>query len=121
MARGAWATADGIRRRVTTLTGITFDEQGRMVVLETSDNPAPDPFNATQSAALIRVEHDGTHTVLASGGSLLNAGGVAYAGCGSYYVTTETAGSDGTGQLLKINVPDDQAKRYGCCAGADRS
>lgn len=93
----------------TTLTGITFDEQGRMVVLETSDDPAPDPFNAAQSAALIRIEHDGTRTVLASGGSLLNAGGVAYAGCGTYYVTTETAGPDGTGQLLKIQVRDDQA------------
>jgi hypothetical protein len=33
-------------------------------------------------------------------------GGVAYAGHGTYYVTTETAGADGAGQLVKIHVPN---------------
>jgi len=89
----------------TCISGVTFDERGRLVVLEMTTDANPDPFDATQTGALVRVERDGRQTTLASSG-LLNAGGVAYAGHGTYYVTTETAGADGTGQLLEIHVPN---------------
>jgi len=89
----------------TCISGVTFDERGRLVVLEMTTDADPDPFNATQTGALVRVEHNGQQTTLASAG-LLNLGGVTYAGHGTYYVTTETAGADGAGQLVKIHVPD---------------
>jgi sugar lactone lactonase YvrE len=89
----------------TCISGVTFDEQGRLVVLQMTTDANPDPFDATQTGALVRIEPDGQRTTLASTG-LLNAGGLAYAGHGTYYVTTKTAGADGTGQLLKLQVND---------------
>jgi hypothetical protein len=85
----------------TLIIDIAFDEHGRLIVLETAQT---DPFDTTQDGSLIRVERDGRRTVLASAG-MKNPGGVAVAGRGVYYVTTETASGGGVGQLLRIRVP----------------
>lgn len=83
----------------TTIIDVAFDEQGRLLVLQTSNNP----FTATADGALIRVEHDGTRTTLASAG-LANPGGVAVVGNGVYYITSGIATGGGTGRLLKLTV-----------------
>jgi hypothetical protein len=82
----------------TTIIDIAFDGQGRLIVLEIAKNGLLDP---DQTGALIRVEHNGSRTVLASDG-LTNPGGVALAGHGVFYVTNLTTGVGGDGQLLKI-------------------
>ncbi|HEX6871714.1 MAG TPA: ScyD/ScyE family protein [Micromonosporaceae bacterium] len=81
----------------TTIIDIAFDEQGRLIVLQTSG----DPFDTELDGALIRVEPDGQRTVIASTG-LRNPGGVAVVGDGVFYVTTRMASGGGVGQLVRI-------------------
>lgn len=83
----------------TTIVDLAFDEQDRLIVLQTGRNP----FNAALDGALIRVEHDGQRTMLASAG-MRNPAGVAVAGPGRFYVTTGMATGGGVGQLLRITV-----------------
>jgi len=83
----------------TTIIDLAFDEQGRLLVLQTSN----DPFNTEMDGALIRVEPDGQRTVLASAG-LNNPGGLVVAGNGVYYITTRIASGGGSGQLLKLHI-----------------
>jgi hypothetical protein len=83
----------------TTIIDIAFDEQGRLLVLETGE----DPFDSTLDGALIRVEANGQRTELARAG-LRNPGGIVVAGPGVYYVTTGLATGGGAGQLVKITV-----------------
>lgn len=87
--------ADGF----TTIIDLAFDQQGRLVVLQTGNNP----FNTEQDGALIRIEADGQRTVLASAG-LKNPGGLAIAGDGVFYVSTRTASGGGVGQLVEIRT-----------------
>jgi hypothetical protein len=88
------------------LTGFTlvidcaFDQQGRLIVLQTAQD---NPFDTDQDGALIRVEPDGQRTVLASAG-MKNPGGVALAGPGVFYVSSENASGGGIGKLLRIQV-----------------
>ncbi|WP_166659312.1 ScyD/ScyE family protein [Labedaea rhizosphaerae] len=84
----------------TNIIDLTFDPQGRLVVLQTSTN---NPFDVTRDGALVRVERDGSHTTLASAG-LRNPGGVAVAGPSSFYVTLGTATSGGTGELALVQL-----------------
>lgn len=83
----------------TTIIDLAFDDRGRLIVLQTSN----DPFDVDMDGALIRVEHNGTRTVLASTG-LRNPGGVAVAGHDTFYVTSKLASGGGIGQLLRIRV-----------------
>jgi hypothetical protein len=84
----------------TNIISMTFDHQGRLIVLEIAKNGLLDP---DQTGALIRVEHNGDQTLLASTG-MTNPGGVAAVGNGVFYVTNNTTSVNGTGQLLKIIV-----------------
>lgn len=86
----------------TSLVDLLFDERGRLIVLELSKNGIYNPGD-TRTGRLIRVERDGSHTVLAEQG-LENPGGVAMAGPGEFYVTNRSADAGDTGQLLKIRV-----------------
>jgi hypothetical protein len=95
--------ADGF----TTIADITFDGQGRLIVLEMAKEGLF-PLTAGQDTVtgrLVRVESDGTQTTLATTG-LENPGGVAYARRNVFYVTNRTTGVGGNGQLLKITVSD---------------
>lgn len=83
----------------TTIIDLAFDEQGRLLVLQTSN----DPFDTEMDGALLRLEPDGQRTVLASAG-LKNPGGVAVVGNGVYYITTRIASGGGVGQLLRLHV-----------------
>jgi len=84
-----------------TIIDLTFDEQGRMLVLQT----APDPFDPAGEGTLVRIEPNGQRTELfGAGDGVLDPGGVAVAGNGVFYVTTEIASCCSIGQLLKITV-----------------
>jgi hypothetical protein len=84
----------------TNIIDITFDEKGRLIVLEIAKNGllSGDPLGR-----LVRVNNNGTQTDLATTG-LENPGGVASAGHGVFYVTNRTASSGNVGQLLKIRT-----------------
>jgi len=95
----------------TNIADITFDDRGRLIVLEMAKEGlfagAPGHNGDTVTGRLVRVEHNGTQTELASAG-LENPGGVAYvgslAGYSLFYVTNRTAGVGGEGQLLRLVV-----------------
>jgi len=91
----------------TNIADLTFDEQGRLVVLEMAKEGlfagAPNHNGDTVTGRLVRVESDGTQTDLVTTG-LENPGGVAYAGNGAFYVTNRTTSVGGIGQLLRIEV-----------------
>lgn len=74
---------------------IAFDSRGRLLVLESGGRLSP--------AQLIRVDRDGTQTVLASTG-LTDPGGLAVVNDHTFYVTNNSGGTGGDGQLLKISV-----------------
>jgi hypothetical protein len=86
----------------TDITDFTFDERGRLVVLEIAKFSLASETDPV-TGRLVRVERNGTQTELASTG-LENPGGVAYAGNGVYYVTNRTTSEGDTGQLLKLQV-----------------
>jgi hypothetical protein len=71
---------------LTTIVDIAFDQAGRLLVLELDQNGLEDMSSPPQPGALIRINHDGTRTMLASNG-LLFPGGLAVAKDGSVYVT----------------------------------
>ncbi len=84
----------------TNIIDVTFDHEGRLLVLEIAKNGLLDP---DQTGALIRVGHNGQQTVLASTG-LTNPGGVVEVGRGVFYITNFTQSTGGTGELLKVTV-----------------
>jgi hypothetical protein len=85
----------------STIVDIRFDSRGRLIVLQTSN----DPFDVDGQGALIRVEKDGSRTTLASTG-LTNPGGVALVNDRTFYVTTRLASADGSGSLVKVRVSE---------------
>lgn len=85
--------ADGF----TTVIGIDFDQQGRLWVLEHTTNGF---LSGDPTGALIRVELDGSRTIVATTG-LTRPAGLAVAADGSVYVTNN-ATSPVDGQLLRI-------------------
>lgn len=95
----------------TNIADITFDDRGRLIVLEMAREGlfagAPGHNGDILTGQLIRVEHNGTRTVLASEG-LRNPGGVAYVGTALgyslFYVTNGTAGVGNDGELLRVLV-----------------
>jgi hypothetical protein len=84
----------------TSLVDLLFDERGRLIVLELAKNGIYNPPD-TRTGRLVRVERDGSQTVLAE---MVNPGGVAMAGPGEFYVTTNSADAGDTGQLLRVRV-----------------
>jgi hypothetical protein len=93
--------ADGF----TGISDITFDHRGRLVVLEIArngfyQNPRPD---GDRIGRLVRVENNGSHTVLLQE-PLENPGGVVAAKRGVFYITNKSATLGGTGELLKVTV-----------------
>jgi hypothetical protein len=77
---------------------IAFDPRGRLLVLDNGGRNSPE--------ALIRVNEDGTQTLLASTG-LTSPGGIAVVNDHTFYVTNFNGGTGGDGQLLKITVSGD--------------
>lgn len=78
----------------TTITDIAFDAQGRLLVLQLGDQ-----------SALIRVNKDGTQTVLADAAQLMqDPSGIVVVNASTYYVAIGSDGTGGDGKLLKITV-----------------
>jgi hypothetical protein len=85
----------------TGIIDIAFDRSGRLLVLELAEKGFDSP---DQTGRLVRVERDGSRTVLAREG-LRHPGGVAVAPNGDLYVTNVTTSlGEATGQLLRLRV-----------------
>lgn len=82
----------------TNIIDIAFDCKGRLLVLEYAENGLA---SGNPAGRLVRIEKDGTQTVLARDG-LVHPGGLAVAPNGDIYVTNNISGPDGSGQLLRI-------------------
>jgi hypothetical protein len=87
-------------RGFTNIIDITFDPAGRLIVLEIAKHGL---LSADQTGALIRINKDGTRTLLASTG-MTNPGGVVALSNSVFYITNFTQSNGGTGQLLKVTV-----------------
>ena len=85
---------------LTNIIDITFDERGRLYVLEIAKNGL---LSGDPTGRLVRVNSDGSQTDIATTG-LENPGGVASAGHGVFFVTNRTASFGNVGQLLKIST-----------------
>jgi hypothetical protein len=89
--------------------GLAFDERGRMYVLETSYS-ATDPFPLPRAGRLIRLEPNGTQTVLidSTSGTLFFPTGMTFGPDGALYVSNVGFGPPpvGLGQILRIELPD---------------
>jgi hypothetical protein len=87
----------------STILGITFDNKGRLVVLEnTTGNPFPTPG----TGRIVRVKSSGEKEILATGLSLPT--GITYGKDGKFYVSNWGFGptSIGGGQVLQVTVDD---------------
>jgi hypothetical protein len=90
-----WATG------FTTILGLSFDEEGRLYVLEnTTGNPFPTPG----TGRIIRVSRSGVKKIIASGLNLPT--GITFGPDGNLYVSNVGFGpfSIGGGQVLKVNL-----------------
>lgn len=89
---------------LTTVLGVTFDDRGRMYVLEnTTDNPFPTP----NTGRVVRVDASGGFDVIASGLFLPTA--MTFGPDGRLYVSNVGFGPPpvGLGQILAIQLPPD--------------
>jgi hypothetical protein len=82
----------------TNIIDLAVDRRGRVLVLEMAANGL---LSGDPTGRLVRIEPDGTHTVLAQAG-LSYPGGVDVAPNGDVYLTNQIVGPDGSGQLLRI-------------------
>ena len=86
----------------TTVLGVAFDHMNRMYVLEnTTGNPFPTPGTGD----VVRIDHSGNRTVIASGLFLPTA--MTFGPDGALYVSNVGFGPPpiGMGQILRITVP----------------
>ncbi len=91
---------------LTTVLGVAFDEDGRLYALET-DTVAGFPGPAAAgSGTVVRVNHDGTLTTIATGLTFPSA--MTFGPDGALYVSNFGFGvpSVGLGQIVRITVPD---------------
>jgi hypothetical protein len=87
----------------STILGITFDNKGRLVVLE---NTTGQMFPTPGAGRIVRVKTSGEKEIIATGLSLPT--GITYGADGSFYVSNWGFGptSIGGGQVLKVKVED---------------
>ncbi len=95
-----WATG------LTTVVGLAFDERDRLYALESMTEPGfpgPSEFGAGK---VVRIETDGTQTVVASGLSFPSA--MTFGPDGALYVSNIGFGAPpiGLGQILRIEVSE---------------
>jgi glucose/arabinose dehydrogenase len=83
----------------TNIVDLAFAEDGTLYVVEITSNSL---LSGDPHGALIRLEDDGSQTVIAD--DLFMPGGVAIGQDGYLYVTTRAALGDGMGEVLRINA-----------------
>jgi hypothetical protein len=90
------------KRGFTNIIDIAFDKRGRLYVLEIATNGlANTPPDQLPVGRLVRVNHDGSRTTLASKG--LNAPGGFVLGHGAAYITNNSILS-GAGEVVKVAI-----------------
>jgi hypothetical protein len=93
---------------LTTVLGVAFDQRARMYVLENTTNPPGNTaplFPTPCTGQVVRIDHSGKKTVIASGLFLPTA--MTFGPDGALYVSNVGFGPPpvGLGQILKITVP----------------
>ena len=90
----------------TTILGVSFDERGRMYVLE---NTVGKPFPTPGTGRVVRVNRSGTRDIVADGLSLPTA--MTFGPDDNLYVSNNGFGfpPQDLGQILKIQMPHDDA------------
>jgi hypothetical protein len=104
-AARVWRVVPGQAARLvsggfTMIIDLAVDRAGRLLVLELAERGL---LSGDRTGRLVRIEPNGSHTVLARDG-LVNPGGVDVAPNGDIYLTNRATGPDaeGGGQLLRI-------------------
>jgi sugar lactone lactonase YvrE len=85
----------------TTVTGITFDNKGRMYVSELSDAPG---FPTPGAGKIVRVDESGSIEDFVTG--LVVPTAVLYGPDGALYVSDFGAAPPGLGRILRVTIPD---------------
>jgi hypothetical protein len=85
----------------TTVTGLTFDAQGRMYVLELSDAPG---FPTPGAGKIVRVDASGAIEEFVSG--LVVPTALLYGPDGALCVSDFGAAPPGLGRILRVTIPD---------------
>jgi hypothetical protein len=93
---------------LTTVVGVAFDERARMYVLENTTNPPGNTaplFPTPCTGQVVRIDHSGKKTVIASGLFLPTA--MTFGPDGALYVSNVGFGPPpvGLGQVVRIEVP----------------
>jgi len=93
---------------LTTVVGVAFDERARMYVLENTTNPPGNTaplFPTPCTGQVVRIDHSGKKTVIASGLFLPTA--MTFGPDGALYVSNVGFGPPpvGLGQVVRITVP----------------
>jgi hypothetical protein len=83
----------------TNIVDLAFAEDGTLYVVEITSNSL---LSGDPHGSLIRVEEDGSQTVIAD--DLFMPGGVAIGQDGYLYVTTRAALGDGLGEVVRLNA-----------------
>ncbi|CAA9228001.1 MAG: hypothetical protein AVDCRST_MAG41-777 [uncultured Corynebacteriales bacterium] len=82
----------------TNITDLAFDRQGRLLVLEMAERGL---LSGDPTGRLVRLEADGTQTVLAREGLSL-PGGMAVTPNGDIYISNKITSADGGSELLRL-------------------
>jgi hypothetical protein len=85
----------------TTVTGLTFDAQGRMYVLQLSDAPG---FPTPGAGDIVRVDTSGAMETFLTG--LTGPTAIVYGPDGALYVSDFGAAPAGLGRILRVTIPD---------------
>jgi hypothetical protein len=92
---------------LTTVTGVAFDPQGQMYVLETDTAPGSPGPAAAGSGMVVRVNDDGSLTTIASG--LVFPTAMTFGPDGALYISNFGFGAPpiGLGQILRVDLGRD--------------
>ena len=95
-----------VQRGLTAILGLVFDNNDRMYVLETTTGErSGNEYTTPGSGKVVRINHDGSKTVIATG--LSNPSSMAYGPDGNLYVLNwGFAGAAGAGEILKVTLKD---------------
>jgi hypothetical protein len=88
---------------LSTVLGLALDRSGRLYVLESMTAPGVPGARELGTGKIIRIDHSGARTTIATGLSFPTA--MTFGPDGALYVSNLGFGGPGAGQILKVTVP----------------
>jgi hypothetical protein len=89
-----------VKRNLTTVLGLDFDDHGRMYVLETTEGGG---FPVPGTGRVLRFNKDGTRSVIAKG--LFFPTAMRFGPDGRLYISNKGYGPPQPGEILRVDVP----------------